>query len=38
MTSMSMTEDGEEAILVSAKELERVTCIQYPIAFPGSII
>ena len=34
---MSMTEDSEEAILVSVKELERVTCIQYPIAFPGGI-
>ena len=32
-----MTEDSEEAILVSAKELEQVTCIQYPIAFPGGV-
>ena len=32
-----MTEDREEAILVSVKELKRVTCIQYLIAFPGSI-
>ena len=26
-TSASVTEDSEEGILVSAKELERVTCI-----------
>ena len=32
-----MTEDSEEATLVSAKELEQVTCIQYPIAFPGNV-
>ena len=32
-----MTEDSEEAILVSAKELEQVTCIQYPITFPGGV-
>ena len=32
-----MTEDNEKAILVSAKELERVTCIQYPIALPGPV-
>ena len=37
MTSTSVTEDSEEATLVSAKELERVTCIQYPIAFPGGV-
>ena len=30
-----MIEDSEKAILVSAKELERVTCIQYLITFPG---
>ena len=36
-TSTSVTEDSEEATLVSAKELERVTCIQYPIAFPGGV-
>ena len=36
-TSTSVTEDSEEATLVSAKELERVLCIQYPIAFPGSV-
>ena len=36
-TSTLVTEDSEEAILVSAKELERVTCIRYPIAFPGSV-
>ena len=29
--------DSEEAILVSAKELKRVTCIQYPIAFPSNV-
>ena len=33
MTSTSVTGDSEEAILVSSKELERVTYIQYPIAF-----
>ena len=32
-----MTKDSEEAILVSAKELEQVMCIQYPIIFPGGI-
>ena len=32
-----VTEDSEKAILVSAKELKQVTCIQYPIAFPGGI-
>ena len=36
-TFTSVTEDSEEAILVSVKELERVTCIQYLIAFPGSV-
>ena len=36
-TSTSVTEDSEEATLVSAKELERVTCIQYLIAFPGGV-
>ena len=36
-TSTSVTENSEEATLVSAKELERVTCIQYPIAFPGGV-
>ena len=29
--------DNEEAILVNAKELEQITCIQYSIAFPGSV-
>ena len=37
MTSTSVTENSEEATLVSAKELERVLCIQYPIAFPHGI-
>ena len=37
MTSTSMTEDSEEATLIIAKELERVTCIQYPIAFPDGV-
>ena len=37
MTSTSVTEDSEKAILVSVKELEQVTCIQYFIAFPGDI-
>ena len=32
-----MTEDNEEIILVSAKELERVTCIQYPIVFLSDV-
>ena len=32
-----MIEDREEATLESAKELERVTCIQYLIAFPGGV-
>ena len=36
-TSTSVTEDSEEATLVSAKELEQVTYIQYPIAFPGGV-
>ena len=34
MTSTSMTEDSEKAILVSVKELEWIMCIQYLIAFP----
>ena len=37
MTSMSETEDSEKAILVSAKELEQVTCIQYFITFPDDV-
>ena len=36
-TSMLMTEDSQEAILVSAKELDQVIYIQYSIAFLGSI-
>ena len=36
-TSTSVTGDSEKATLVSAKELERVSCIQYPIAFPGGV-
>ena len=32
-----MIEDSEEAILVSVKELEWVTSIQYPIAFLGDV-
>ena len=36
-TSTSVTEDSEEATLVSVKELEQVTCIQYFIAFPGGV-
>ena len=36
-TSTLVTEDSEEAILASVKELERVTCIQYPITFPASV-
>ena len=34
---MSVTENSEEAILVSVKELEWVTCIQYLITFPGGV-
>ena len=37
MTFMSVTEGSEKAILISAKELERITYIQYPIAFPVGI-
>ena len=36
-TSTWVTNDSEEAILVSVKELEQVTCIQYLIAFPGGV-
>ena len=36
-TFMSVTEDSEEAILVSVKELEWVMYIQYPIVFPGDV-
>ena len=32
-----MTEDSEEAILVSAIKLKQVIYIQYPIIFPGSV-
>ena len=32
-----VTEDSEKTILVSVKELEQVTCIQYFIAFPGDV-
>ena len=32
-----MTENSEEAILVSVKKLEQVTCIQYLIVFPGGV-
>ena len=32
-----MIENSEEAILLSAKELEWVMCIQYPITFQDSI-
>ena len=32
-----MTEDSKEAILASAKELEQVTYIKYPITFPGGV-
>ena len=35
--STSVIEDSEKAILVSVKELEQVMCIQYLIAFPGSV-
>ena len=36
-TSTLVTEDGKETILVSAKKLEQVTCIQYPIGFLGGV-
>ena len=36
-TSTLVTEDGKKAILASAKELERVTYIQYLITFPGGV-
>ena len=36
-TSTLMTENSEEAILVSAKELEQVTYIQYPIIFHDGV-
>ena len=32
-----MTEDSKETILISVKELEQVTCIQYPINFLGGV-
>ena len=32
-----MTENSEEAILVNAKELEQVTCIQYLIIFQDGV-
>ena len=32
-----MTENSEKAILVNAKDLKQITCIQYLIAFLGSI-
>ena len=38
MTSTSLTEDNEDAILVSAKELKQVSCIQYLIIFLGGVI
>ena len=36
-TSTSVTKDNKEAILVSVKELEQITCIQYPIIFLGGV-
>ena len=35
--STLVTEDSEEAILASAKELKQVICIQYPTTFPGGV-
>ena len=32
-----VTKDSEEVIFVSAKELEQVTFIQYPITISGSV-
>ena len=37
-TSKSVTEDSKEVILVNAKELKQITCIQYLIAFPDGVI
>ena len=37
MISMLVIEDSKKVILVSTKELERVTYIQYLIAFPNSV-
>ena len=34
---MPVTKNSKEEILVSAKELEQVTYIQYLIAFPGRV-
>ena len=36
-TSTLVTENSGEAILVSVKELEQITCIQYLITFLGGI-
>ena len=36
--STSVNKNNKEVILVSANELEQVTCIQYPIAFPVGVI
>ena len=36
--STLVIENSEKAILVSAKELEQVICIQYSIAFLGDVI
>lgn len=35
--SMLMIEDCEEVILISTKDLEQITCIQYPIVFQGGL-
>ena len=34
---MLVTENSEKATQVSVKELEQVTCIKYPIAFPDGV-
>ena len=36
-TSMLVTEDSEEVILINTQKFEQVTCIRYLIAFPGSV-
>ena len=36
-TSTMVTKNSEEIIFISAKELEQVMCIQYPITFLGSV-
>ena len=37
MTFILMTKNSEEVILVSAKKMEQITCIRYPIIFSGIV-